>query len=265
MVGGTVSTVAVNDLGLVGDRGWAVRDLERGGIRGAKKIGGLMQLSAEYTGESNVVAITLPDRSIVRSDEVDVHARLSEALAHPVHLEALAPSTDLEHYRRGPSDTDDVMAELRGVFGRDDDEPLPDLSIFPPVIMEFESPPGTYYDVFPLMLMTTSALRSVAAAVPEAAVDVRRFRPSLVVDTGDADGHPEFEWVGRTVRIGDVELAIGAKCPRCVMVTRAVGQDMPADRSVLRHIVRDLDQNLGVYATVIRPGTIRVGDTVVVS
>lgn len=262
MVGSTVDSATVDELGIIGDRGWAVRDLERGGIRGAKKIGPLMQLSAEYTGDGNVVEVTLPDLSTVRSDAPDVDARLSAALAHPVRLEALAPATDLEHYRRGPADTDDFMAELRGVFGREEHEPLPDFSIFPPVIMEYESPPGTYYDVFPLMLMTTSALRSLQTALPDAVVDVRRFRPSLVIDTGDDDGHPEFGWVGRTLRIGEVELAVGAKCPRCVMVTRAVGSDIPADRSVLRHIVRDLDQNLGVYATVIRPGTIHAGDVV---
>lgn len=262
MVGSTVTTADIDELGIVGDRGWAVRDLERGGIRGAKKIGALMQLSAAYIGDGSVVEITLPDHSTVRSDDSDVDQRLSAALAHQVRLEALAPATDLDHYRRGPADTDDFMAELRGVFGRDEHEPLPDFSIFPPVIMEYESPPGTYYDVFPLMLMTTSALRTMQAALPDAVVDVARFRPSLMIDTGDAEGHPEFDWVGRTLRIGEVELAIGAKCPRCVMVTRAVGSTVPADRSILRHIVRDLDQNLGVYATVVRPGAVRAGDPV---
>ena len=37
---------------------------------------------------------------------------------------------------------------------------------------------------------------------------------------------------------------------------------MPHDRGVLRHIVRDLDQNVGVYATVARRRTIAVGDAV---
>ena len=46
------------------------------------------------------------------------------------------------------------------------------------------------------------------------------------------------------------------------MVTRRVDDDLPADRAVLRHIVRDLDQNVGVYATVTTPGTVRAGDTV---
>jgi MOSC domain-containing protein YiiM len=44
------------------------------------------------------------------------------------------------------------------------------------------------------------------------------------------------------------------------MVTRAVAGDVPADRAILRHIVRDLDQNLGVYARVTKHGTVSVGD-----
>jgi MOSC domain-containing protein YiiM len=44
------------------------------------------------------------------------------------------------------------------------------------------------------------------------------------------------------------------------MVTRAVA-DLPADRAILRHIVRDLDQNVGVYARVVEPGVIGEGDT----
>ncbi len=45
-------------------------------------------------------------------------------------------------------------------------------------------------------------------------------------------------------------------------VTREFADDVPSDRAVLRHIVRDLDQNVGVYATVITGGSIAVGDDV---
>jgi uncharacterized protein YcbX len=91
---------------------------------------------------------------------------------------------------------------------------------------------------------------------------VRRFRPSFVIDTGDEPGHPELGWSGRTLLIGDTAVHVGAPCPRCVMVTREVTPDLPADRGILRHIVRDLDQNVGAYATVVEPGTIAVGDEV---
>ena len=265
MVGGRVESIELDQLGVVGDRTWATRDLERGGIRGAKKIGSLMRLAARDV-DGGHVEITLPDGSTVRTTDPDVDERVSAALDHQVVLERLRPADDLDHYRRGAPDSDDVVAELRGVFGRDDDEPLPDFSVFPPIIAEFESPPGTYYDVFPLMVMTEVALAALADALPDSNVDVRRFRPSLVVDTDDGGaeastpGHPEFDWTGRRATLGSATIEFGPPCPRCVMVTREIEPSIPADRTVLRHIVRDLDQNLGVYATVVTPGVARVGD-----
>ena len=268
MIGGQVESAEISATRMIGDRAWALRDEVRGGIRGAKKIGELMQFAARFTGpvdgpSDGAVEITLPDGSTVGSGDADVNARLSKALDHEVTLWPLQPATDLDHYRRGPSDNpDDMMAELRQVFGRTDDEPLPDLSIFPPEILDFESTPGTYLDAYPLLIMTTSALRSLRRAVPEANPDVRRFRPNLLVDTADEPGHPEFEWSGKRLRVGEVELEIGAGCPRCVMVTREIDATLPQDRTILRHIVRDLGQNVGVYATAVAPGIVRAGDVV---
>lgn len=261
MVGERVPEVRVDERGVVGDRTWAARDQVRGGIRGAKVLGGLMRLGARAVDGGHAV-ITLPDGGEVSTTDPDVHALVSDAIGHEVVLEALRPPEDRDHYRRGEAYHDDLMDELNAIFGREEGEPLPDLSVFPPEILEFESPPGTYYDAFPLMLMSTSALAELRAALPGSAIDVRRFRPSLVVDTGEEPGHPEQAWVGGTVRVGEVELEVVAGCPRCVMVTREVDEAAPRDRTILRHIVSELDQDLGVYANVVAGGPIRVGDPV---
>ncbi|MFZ4518174.1 MAG: MOSC domain-containing protein [Microthrixaceae bacterium] len=265
MVGECVGEVDLDGTGIMGDREWACRDLERGGIRGAKKIAGLMRLAAAHVaGPGGPVRITLPDGGEVLTTDTEVDARVSAAVGHPVRLESLQPPEDLDHYRRGAPDSDDLMEELHAIFGREEGEPLPDLSVFPPEIVEFESPPGTYYDAFPLLLLSTAALASLADALPDSVVDVRRFRPSVVVDTGDdVSGHPEFDWVGRRLRMGGAELEVVTRCPRCVMVTREVTPDVPADRAVLRHVVRELGQDLGVYATVTVPGRVQVGDPVI--
>lgn len=267
MMGEPLQGVDITEQGVLGDRGWAVRDEVRGGIRGAKKIGALMKLAARYRDEPSLerpvpeVDITLPDGAVVRSSDADVDAQISKALDHTVTLWPLQPPDDLEHYRRGGPDTDDVMEELRSIFGREPDEPLPDLSGMPPVIFEFESPPGTYYDAYPLHIVTTASLRTLARLTPDAVVDVRRFRPNLLLDAGDdVDGFPEQEWTGRRITIGDTELEVRSACPRCVMITRAFG-DLPQARSLMRTVVREADQNVGVYASVVSPGTISVGDT----
>ena len=263
MVGVTVPSCEVSPLGIVGDRYWAIRDLERGGIRGAKRIGDLMQFSAQPLDDgSQHCSITFPNGSTVLSSDADVNERLSKALGIQVALESLPADNNEEHFRRGPAYSDDPMEELRGVFGRDADEPLPDFTVFPPVIMEFESPPGTHYDCWPLMVMTTSALAALQNSLPNSVIDWKRFRPSLVID-GAPEGHPEFTWKGRTAKIGTTVIEFLDPCPRCVMPTRRISEDIPEDRAILRHIVRDLNQNLGVYATVTHPGVMSVGDEVV--
>ena len=273
MVGERVAAVHVDDRGVVGDRWWAVRDEERGGIRGAKKIGGLMRLAARYVDEPRPgrrpphVEITVPDGGgTVRTDDARVHDVVSRALGHRVTLWPLQPADDVDHYRRGPADSDDIVEELRDIFGRTETEPLPDLSVFPPEIIEFESPPGTYYDAFPVHLLTTSTLRTLARLASSSTIDVRRFRPNVVIDTpDDIDGLPENEWLGTRLTIGEVELEVSVPCPRCVMVTHPVGEDalgLGRDRALLRTIVRELDQNVGVYATVVRGGRIHEGDEV---
>jgi uncharacterized protein YcbX len=259
MVGEQVPHVELSTLGIVGDRHWAIRDLERGGIRGGKKIGALMQCAAQRHGDD--VIITLPNGVTVSSQDANVNEVLSQALNHPVELTSLPADNNLDHFRRGPGDSDDPIQELRTIFGRTDDEPLPNFAAFPPEVVEFESPPGTHYDCWPLMVMTTSAMDALRSALPNSVIDERRFRPSLMVETTEK-GHVEFSWKGKRAQIGTAEVEFLDPCPRCVMVTQAVNGDLGPDRDILRHIVRDLDQNLGVYARILAPGVVHVGDAV---
>jgi len=251
--------------GLPGDRAWAVRDEVRGGIRGAKKLPALMGLRARYArppspGGSSPAEITLPDGATVGTGDADVNERLSAALDHPVTLWPLLPADALEHYRRGAPTHEDLEQELRAIFGRSADEPLPELSLFPPEVLEFESPPGTYFDAFPLLLLSESSLRSMNDKAPESRFDVRRFRPNFLVSARDASAaFPEQGWRGRRLRIGEAILRITVECPRCVMVTHGF-EDLPRDSAVMRTLVREAGGNLGVYATVDTPGRIRVGD-----
>ena len=267
MLGERLREAELTTAGMLGDRGWAVRDEVRGGIRGAKKISGLMHLGARYLAPpsdrnaSPHIEITLPDGSRVASSDPDVDERLTAALDHAVTLWPLQPPTDLDHYRRGPADSDDFLQELRDIFGRLEDEPLPDLSAFPPEILEYESPPGTYLDAFPLLVLTTGSMATLRDRLPDSAIDLRRFRPNLVVteDATDDRPWPELEWVGRRARIGTALVEFVTPCPRCVMITLPV-QELPTDRAIMRTVVKEADQNLGVYATVVEPGVVAAND-----
>jgi uncharacterized protein YcbX len=265
MEGERIERTPVGENGIPGDRAWAVRDEERGGIRGAKKIPGLMTCRARYPEEPSAGRVpppelTLPDGQTVRVDAPDAAERVSRAVGRKVTLWPLRPASDREHYRRGPPDHADVESELRAVFGRTREEPLPDLARFPRDLVQFESPPGTYFDAYPLLLLTEATLRRLRALAPASRIDVRRFRPNLVIDTAD-EGFVEAGWVGRELSIGSARLRVIDPCPRCVMITHGFG-DLPRDPGLMRTVVRDADQNVGVYATVVRPGELARGDAV---
>lgn len=262
MIGVETDSVFVSPLGIVGDRHWAVRDNERGGIRGAKKIGELMQFSARSASDGSAhVVITLPNGQEVSSRDANVDEVLSATLGRTVLLQSLPADGSINHFEPGVPDSPDMLTEIRQILGREEDEPLPDFSAFPANISDFSTPPGTHHDCWPLMVMTSSALEALRTALPESVIDILRFRPSIVIDTPDETGHPEFSWKGRTGQLGSSVVEFLDPCPRCVMITRRVTEDIPEDRAIMRHVVRELNQAVGVYASIVTPGKVSVGDT----
>lgn len=269
MGGESLSILDIGPRGVPGDRAWAVRDEERGGIRGGKRFPELMQCSARYADAppaegSSPAEITLPDGSQFTISDEEAPARLSALVGSPLTVWPLLPADQLDHYRRGAPELDDAEAEFRRIFARNEDEPLPDVSKFPEFLMEFESPPGTYFDAFPILIMSTESLATLTNAEPTQAFDVKRFRPNLLIETGSDAPYPERDWIGRTVRVGSAELEITLDCPRCVMTTHGFG-DLPKDPGIMRTLVRENGGDLGVYATVKTPGVVRIGDALTLS
>ncbi|HEY8120219.1 MAG TPA: MOSC N-terminal beta barrel domain-containing protein [Myxococcota bacterium] len=266
MEGERIERAALGMNGIPGDRAWAVRDEERGGIRGAKKIPQLMQCKARYaseppaTGPAPAPEITLPDGGVVRASDAGAAERVSAAVSRKISLWPLLPASALEHYRRGAPDHPDAITELRAMFGRTKDEPLPDFTQFPPELMQYESPPGTYFDAYPLLMLTDATLRKLRALAPSSVIDVRRFRPNLVI-ASESEGFPENAWTGKQLRIGGATLDVLAPCPRCVMITHGFGA-IPQDTGLMRTVVKEADQNVGAYAKIASAGAVRVGDAV---
>ena len=119
MMGERLDSVTLGPEGVVGDRTWAVRDEVRGGIRGAKKLHGLMDFAARYTSEPPAetvidAEITLPDGTTLSTGAEDASEQVSKALDHLVTLWPLQPKDDLDHYRRGPSDSTDTDGRAAG-------------------------------------------------------------------------------------------------------------------------------------------------------
>ncbi len=254
--------------GIAGDRSWALRDEAAGEIRGGKKLPMLLgcsarSLAAPRAGRSVAAEITFPDGSSARTDSAGVSEKISGFVGRKVTLCPLHPADDLDHYRRGVPDNPDMMAELRQIFGRLEDEPLPDLSVFPPEILEFSSPLGTYFDAFPLHFVTTATLEEMARRAPASRFDARRFRPNFVIETTEAAGSGLVEagWAGSDLRVGEATVRAVMPTVRCSMITQPQA-DLPKDPGVLRAVVKEGGQNLGSYAIVLTEGTIRPGDEV---
>ena len=259
MMGETLSEADIGEAGIPGDRSWAVRDEKCGGIRGGKKIPQLMTLAAQSGTAAPLITAADGDSASASSERINDW--LSGKLNHPVTLWPLLPADQLDHYRRGAPDTEDFEQELRAVFGRLPDEPLPDLAGFEE-LLEFESPPGTYFDAFPISIISQQSLNTMNQLEGESRFDVRRFRPNLLVDVPGSDhSFPEQAWVGKTLAIGSVTLKIDTTCPRCAMTTHGF-DDLPQDPQIMRKMVANSEGNLGIYASVVKVGKVATGDSV---
>jgi len=119
-----------------------------------------------------------------------------------------------------------------------------------------------HHDAGPIHVLTTASLRWLQSILPGAAIDVRRFRPNLVIEA-DGTEPRELNWVGRRLRLGDaVVLKIVAPTERCAMVTLAQ-RDLREDASILRAITQRANLEFGVYAEVQARGEVKAGDRAV--
>jgi uncharacterized protein YcbX len=130
---------------------------------------------------------------------------------------------------------------------------------------------GAFFGFAALRLITTAALRGIAALHPTGASGARRFRPVIVVDMGGG-GFAVDDWVGRELRVGDdLIVRVIVTIPCCVIAVLARG-GLPGFRDVLRVLARlrrvvalpavGSRPCAGIYARVLRPGRFRPGDPV---
>ncbi len=286
MCGEDLERALVGADGLAGDRAFALRDEAAREIRGGKRLPKLLLCAARYREEPtrgglSHASITLPDGGATGTDDPEVSRRLSAFLGREVTLCPRAPASDLAHYRRAQPGASlaGVLArsasvrkvvsrlatvgpggrELREDFAREPGEPLPDFSVFPAELFEFVSLPGTYFDAYPIHLVTTATLDALRARRPDGDWDPRRFRPNLVVETGaELEGFVESAWAGRVLRVGELRLECTVATPRCSMVIQPQ-PGLPKDSRLLRTIVREADQCVGIYARVLRGGSVARG------
>jgi hypothetical protein len=192
------------------------------------------------------VRITLPDGTIATSGEDGLEETLSRALGHDVTFEEAKPRVE-------GGKAEEYWPDMEGLDYRD-------------TVTDFDLPEGSFFDLAVVHLLTTATLNRLRELYPEGRFEVRRFRPNIVVATApEEQGFVENDRIGRTISIGDeLRLRVSGPCPRCVMITLAQG-DLPKDPGILRTAAQNNHANVGVYAEVVKGGTVRRGDHVTVT
>jgi uncharacterized protein YcbX len=115
-----------------------------------------------------------------------------------------------------------------------------------------------HHDAAGVHLVTTASLAWLHSLLPDASLTERRFRPNLFVEAVGT-GRVEDGWAGRTLTIGTARLRVTRPTERCVMVN-APQPDLAADGRILKVLGAESDLLFGVYADVVEPGTVRIGD-----
>src|SRR5438445_7741255 len=190
-----LNAAEVTERGFVGDRQFAVVDSSTGKVAGAKnprKWGNFFDFRAAYVEPAEkgsrlpAVRLTLPDGTVVTSEQPDLPQILSRALGRDVAF------AEAQHNGESSgAQAEEYWPDMEGLDYRD-------------TVTEWELPAGTFFDLAVVHLLTTATIERLRALYPEGRFEVRCFRPNIVVATGpDQHGFVENDWIDHTVAIGD--------------------------------------------------------------
>ncbi len=169
MQGEALTHAAVGPAGIMGDRQWALVDLDTGLALTARRQPELLYASAALVGDD--VLITLPDGSTTSDD-----AALSAWLGHPVAL-TRADAVDHGTYEIALDFENESTAEW----------------------FQWEGPTNSFHD-------STRTQVSIIGAGTLGDWDVRRFRPNVVVDGSEEDGWVDTSVAVGSTRLDIVKL-----------------------------------------------------------
>src|SRR5262249_34060816 len=149
MMGEEVNATEIIERGLVGDRQFAVVDAATGKVAGAKnprKWGNFFDFRAAYVeppqGQSKLPAVrmTLPDGTVVTSDQADLAQILSNVLGREVAFARAQRGED-----SSGATAEEYWPDIEGLDYRD-------------TVTEWELPAGTFFDLAVIHGATTAAI-----------------------------------------------------------------------------------------------------------
>jgi uncharacterized protein YcbX len=231
-------TVHVGSTGIVEDRRLHLID-GNGALLTQRQVGPLVQVKAHYQLEPERLTLSFPGGEVVDGP-----------------LERRGPVTTAIWGRQVPGHVveGDWAASLSAFCGL-------------PVRLVQSVLPGQSYDEYPMSLMSQASIDYLGQqSEDKIALESRRFRPNFLL-TG-CEPHQEDDWVGGVIRVGsELLVQVVARDPRCAITTHSPDtgeRDVDTLRLILNYRPSSRAPYFGIYGVVVRPGTVSLGDPVVV-
>ncbi|NJL88592.1 MAG: MOSC domain-containing protein [Coleofasciculaceae cyanobacterium SM2_1_6] len=250
MLGEELKISEVTTRGLLGDRTYALLDVESGKIASAKnpkRWSKLLEFQATFAETLHKdkpvppVKIFLSSGNSITSEAPDINEILSNSLGQEVKFLFAAPeAASIDHY----------WPPVEG-------------TAYQNAMTQIVMPPGTFFDACSIHGITTATLARLQELYPEGQFKPCRFRPNLVIEpTSPEIKFLEDDWVGGILAIGEaVRLSVDKPCPRCVVTTLAQA-GLPEDRNILLTTARYNKVIAGIRTSVLQGGTIRCNDPI---
>lgn len=118
----------------------------------------------------------------------------------------------------------------------------------------------------PVSLVSRGSLRHLGEQAGTGPIDTRRFR--MLIEVDGVAAHAEDSWLGQRLRVGSAVLRFDGNVGRCLVTSRDpdTGEKTLPTLDFLRAYRSGVQSTeplpFGIYGRVVRPGTVRVGDTV---
>jgi len=210
------------------------------GIEGDRRLA--FRRLTDKSGFPWLTASKLPELLLYKPVRLDSNANGKNGELLPTHVRT--PDGKVYELR-----SDELREEISSRYGSD---------------VELMNLKHGIFDESPISVISVSTVRGIERESGRD-IDLRRFRPNVVIETDGAEPFEEDRWVGRTLVFGEGNsgpaLRVTMKDERCVMVNFDP-DTAERDSEVMKTVVRLNENYAGVYGTVVRAGELRLGQVV---
>jgi len=235
-----VERIEIDRAGVREDRRFYLID-SRGRMQNGKQLGALSEIVATYADAERHLTVAFPDGRVVAGDVrlAGPIETLFFSLARPARLIDGPWSAAISDWVGRPLrlvEPDEGSSVDRGLRGA-------------------------------VSLVSRGSLARLAEAARIGQVDARRFR--MLIEIDGVRAHEEDRWVGDTLRVGAVRIAVEGHVGRCLVTSRDPDSgeiDLPTLDIIGRYrgdTAATAPLPFGIHGSVLEPGSVAVGDRLV--